>query len=131
MSEREREIRIDSEEAWRELGERLREAREYVGLSQEAVATTLGIPRPSVSGMETGKRKVSTIELQELARLYKRPYSYFLGEEDEEWQQAEESARALFRTAKGLSDRDREQVMRFAEFLRNAGQARPVGVDEE
>ena len=125
------EIKIDSEEAWRDLGERLREAREYVGLSQEAVATALGIPRPSVSGMETGKRKVSTIELQELARLYKRPYSYFLGEEDEEWQQAEDSARALFRAAKGLSDRDREQVVRFAEFLRNAGQARPIGVDEE
>src|SRR4051794_20333092 len=125
------EIRIDSEEAWRELGERLREAREYVGLSQEAVATALGIPRPSVSGMETGKRKVSTIELQELARLYKRPYSYFLGEEDDEWQQAEETARALFRAAKGLSDRDREQVVRLAEFLRNAGHARPVGFDEE
>jgi transcriptional regulator with XRE-family HTH domain len=125
------EIKIDSEEAWRELGERLREAREYVGLSQEAVATALGIPRPSVSGMETGKRKVSTIELQELARLYKRPYSYFLGGEDEEWQEAEASARALFRAAKGLSDRDREQVVRFAEFLRNAGQARPVGADED
>jgi transcriptional regulator with XRE-family HTH domain len=125
------EIKIDSEEAWRELGERLREAREYVGLSQEAVAAALGIPRPSVSGMETGKRKVSTIELQELARLYKRPYSYFLGEEDAEWQEAEESARALFRATKGLSERDREQVVRFAEFLRNAGPARPVGLDEE
>jgi transcriptional regulator with XRE-family HTH domain len=125
------EIRIDSEVAWQELGERLREAREYVGLSQEQVAAALGIPRPSVSGMETGKRKVSTIELQELARLYKRPYSYFLGEEDEEWQAAEESARALFRAAKGLSDRDREQVMRFAEFLRNAGPARQLGPDEE
>jgi len=125
------EIRIESEEAWRELGERLREAREYLGLSQEQVATALGIPRPSVSGMETGKRKVSTIELQELTRLYKRPYSYFLGEEDEEWHEAEASARALFRAAKGLSDRDREQVVRFAEFLRNAGPARPVGPDQE
>jgi transcriptional regulator with XRE-family HTH domain len=125
------EIRIESEEAWRELGERLRDAREYVGLSQEAVANALGIPRPSVSGMETGKRKVSTIELQELARLYKRPYSYFLGEEDEEWQQANEAARALFRAAKGLSDRDREQVVRFAEFLRNAGPAQPVEPDEQ
>jgi DNA-binding XRE family transcriptional regulator len=44
----------------------VREAREYVGLSQEAVAKALGIPRPSVSSMESGKRKVSMIELQQL-----------------------------------------------------------------
>jgi transcriptional regulator with XRE-family HTH domain len=125
------EIRIESEDAWRELGERLREAREYVGLSQEQVANALGIPRPSVSGMETGKRKVSTIELQELARLYKRPYSYFLGDEDEEWQAADESARALFRAGKGLSERDREQVVRFAEFLGNAGPASPIEPDAQ
>jgi cytoskeletal protein RodZ len=60
------EIRSHSDDAWRALGERLREAREYVGLSQEAVAKALGIPCPSVSSMESGKRKVSMIELQQL-----------------------------------------------------------------
>ena len=36
---------------------------------------------------------------------------------------AEEDAtsQALFRTTKALSDKDREQVLRFAEFLRTAG----------
>ena len=55
------EIRFESDDAWRALGERLREAREYVGLSQETVANALTIPRPSVSDMESGKRKVSMI----------------------------------------------------------------------
>jgi transcriptional regulator with XRE-family HTH domain len=127
----EREMKIDSDEAWRELGERLREAREYVGLSQEAVANALKIPRPSVSAMESGKRKVSMIELQQLARLYKRPYAYFLGEEDEAWQEADATFKALFRATRGLSERDREQVVRFADFLRNAGPARPVEPEEE
>ena len=124
-------IALDSVDAWRALGERLREAREYVGLSQEAVAKTLGIPRPSVSSMESGKRKVSMIELQQLARLYKRPYSYFLGEEDESWRETDETVKALFRATRGLSERDREQVVRFAEFLRNAGAARPVEPEQE
>jgi transcriptional regulator with XRE-family HTH domain len=125
------EITFDSDDAWRALGERLREAREYVGLSQEAVAKALGIPRPSVSSMESGKRKVSMIELQQLARLYKRPYSYFLGEEDESWREADATVKALFRATRGLSEGDREQVVRFAEFLRNAGPARPVEPQEE
>lgn len=125
------EIAFDSEDAWRALGERLREAREYVGLSQEAVAKALGIPRPSVSSMESGKRKVSMIELQQLARLYKRQYSYFLGEEDESWREADETVKALFRATRGLSERDREQVVRFAEFLRNAGPARPLEPEQE
>lgn len=125
------EIKLDSDEAWRALGKRLREAREYVGLSQEAVAHALGIPRPSVSAMESGKRKVSMIELQQLARLYKRPYTYFLGEEDESWREADATVRALFRATRGLSERDREQVVRFAEFLRNAGAARPVEPEGE
>lgn len=125
------EIQIETEEAWRELGERLREAREYVGLSQEAVANELQIPRPSVSAMESGKRKVSMIELQHLARLYKRPYAYFLGEEDDSWQENDATVKALFRATRGLSEHDREQVVRFAEFLRSAGAARPVGPKQE
>ena len=60
------------------LGSLLKEAREYLGLSQEAVADKLGIPRASVSALETGKRKVSSLELRQLARLYKRPLSHFL-----------------------------------------------------
>jgi transcriptional regulator with XRE-family HTH domain len=125
------EITLDSDDAWRALGERLREAREYVGLSQEAVANALGIPRPSVSSMESGKRKVSMIELRQLAHLYKRPYAFFLGEEDDSWGEADEAVKALFRATKGLSDRDREQVVRFAEFLRNAGPAQPIEPQEE
>lgn len=125
------ELNIDNDDAWRALGERLREAREYVGLSQEVVASALQIPRPSVSAMESGKRKVSMIELRHLARIYKRPYAYFLGEEDESWLEADAASKALFRATRGLSDSDREQVVRFAEFLRNAGPARPSDPHEE
>ena len=65
------------------LGERLREAREYLGFSQEEVATFLGVSRSALSNMETGQRKVEALELKKLAGLYKRTVSHFTGEEAE------------------------------------------------
>jgi transcriptional regulator with XRE-family HTH domain len=105
------------------LGNRLREAREYVGLSQEDVASALGIPRSSLSALESGKRKVSGVELRRLARLYRRPVGWLLGDEEIELGDVE----PLFRATAQLSEQDKEQVLRFAEFLAAAG--RPGGAD--
>lgn len=115
------------------LGARLKESREYIGLLQEDVATALGIPRTSVHALEAGKRKVTGLELRRLARLYRRPVGWLLGEEDAGLNEAE----PLFRAAAALSESDREQVLRFAEFLaaagkpgasgRRAGRANPAG----
>ena len=98
------------------LAARLREAREYVGLLQEDVARAIGIPRASVSTLEAGKRRVSSLELRRLARLYRRPVGWLLGEDLE----IDVSA-PLFRATSALSDNDKEQVLRFAEFLAGAG----------
>ncbi len=104
------------------LGRRIREAREYLGLSQEFIAEHLGIPRASMSAIESGKRKVSSLELKELARLLKQPVSSLLDEEDPSDAAHEDPTfRALFRTTRALSDEDRRQVLRFAQFLRHAG----------
>ncbi len=109
-----------------QLGARLREAREYLGLSQEFVAERLGVPRASISAMETGKRKVSSLELRDLARLYKQPVSHFLAE-SEAGNEDSQTVRALFRTARSLTEEDRQQLLRFARFLRAAG--RPPASD--
>lgn len=110
------------DEAYASMGARLREAREYLGLSQEAVAEALGVPRASVSAMESGRRKVSSLELRDLARLYKRPLEFFY---DDRGTQApeDETAQALFRATRNLTEDDKEQVLKFAEFLKGAGQA--------
>lgn len=106
------------------LGSRLKEAREYLGLSQEFVAERLSVPRASISAIETGRRKVSSLELRDLARLYKRPLSHFLGESSEEADDIQdETAGALFRTTRNLSEEDKQQVLKFAQFLRSAGKA--------
>ncbi len=111
----------DDEQAWVALGERLRRSREYLGLSQNDVSEFLGLSRPAITNMESGRRKVSTFELARLAKLYRQPYEFFLGEVPEVPEDT--TTTALFRAARELSDSDREQVLRFAQFLRNAGRA--------
>ena len=99
------------------LARRLREAREYIGLLQEDVATALDIPRASVSAIESGKRRVSSLELRRLGRLYRRPVAWLLGEEGAEV----DMDAPLYRATAALSAQDKEQVLRFAEFLAGAG----------
>ena len=107
-----------------EIGARLRAAREYLGLSQELVAQHLNVPRPAVSAMERGQRKVSSIELKQLARLYGKPLEYFLGEVADPVLESDEISSALFRATRQLSETDRRQVLQFAEFLRNSPTAK-------
>ena len=118
MTDHERAWSATSDEMEQEqLGERLREARKYIGLLQEDVAEVLGIPRASISAVETGKRRVSSLELRRLARLYRRPVGWLLGEEPQET----DFSTPLFRATAVLSEGDKEQVLRFAEFLAGAG----------
>jgi Zn-dependent peptidase ImmA (M78 family)/transcriptional regulator with XRE-family HTH domain len=66
------------------LGRRLRAAREGRGLSQEAVADALGLPRTAITNMEAGTRTVSTLEITKLADLFGKTASYFLASNEEE-----------------------------------------------
>ncbi len=100
------------------IGERLREARAYLGLAQEFVAKELSIPRPAVGQIERGARRVSGTELKKLALLYGRPTDWFVGVAEEALGGGEQTA-ALFRATSGLEDADLEEVVRFAEFLRS------------
>lgn len=110
----------DDDYEWRALGERLREAREYLGLSQQEVSDLLGVSRPAVTQMEAGRRKVSTLELRKLARLYRRPYEWLIGEAQAPAPD-DEVTEALYRTTRELSDHDRAQLLSFAQFLSGAG----------
>ena len=104
------------------LGNRLKEAREYLELSQDEVARVLNLPRTAISLMETGTRKVEAIELKKLAEIYEQPISFFTGEPGTATAPVPEAVQHLARTAAKLSDRDREELLRFAQFL----QTRPV-----
>jgi len=114
---RNEDIRVDAEGM--KLADRISTEREYLGLKQEQVAAALSISRAAVSAIETGRRRVSGQELKRLATLFGTSVDRLLGAEPEQ----DPTSAALFRATKALSERDREQVLRFAEFLRNAGPA--------
>ena len=63
------------------LHERLRHARERVGLTQEQVAERIGVSAPSLSAYEKGQREPSFAQLAKLAKVYHRPIEFFVSEE--------------------------------------------------
>jgi transcriptional regulator with XRE-family HTH domain len=104
----------------RALAERLRDTREYLGLSQQFVAEQTGIPRSAVSDIERAARRVESIELKRLSKLYRYPVEYFLGIDAAENDRADaDTIQALARAAGELTPEDREQVLKFADFLRH------------
>ncbi|WP_461187960.1 helix-turn-helix domain-containing protein [Arthrobacter sp. Z4-13] len=107
------------QEDQRDIGRRVRIARETLGLTQEEAAAALGMKRTSVTQMELGKRSITATELVHLGKLYRRSVEWLLGQEDD----SVTSAAALFRATRELSDHDKEQVLRFARFLGSAGPA--------
>lgn len=60
------------------LLKRLRAARIEAGLTQTAVAKSLGLVQPLVSRIESGERKIDPIEFGELCRLYSKGARYFV-----------------------------------------------------
>lgn len=95
------------------LGKRLKEIREYLGLSQQYVTATTGIARTAISEIERGNRKVDSLELRRFARAYQTSVGRLLGEVKE----SETAFAALERALVDLSPTDQDEVLKFAEFL--------------
>lgn len=97
---------------WREVGQRIREVRERLGLTQDTVARHLGVTRPVVSNIEQGKRPLTLEELDKLADLFGYSPSYFLqGEPDD-------AVAVLFR-ARELDEEDLAKLSWLHGFLRD------------
>lgn len=105
-----------------QLALRLKEAREYLGLSQQEVATALNVPRSAISLIETNQRRVDSVELKSLAKLYQRPVGFFTGEESASPLSGDVAV--LAKQASKLSKQDRIELLRFSEFLVQRSQAK-------
>jgi transcriptional regulator with XRE-family HTH domain len=57
---------------------RLKQARVEAGLTQVEVADRIKRPQSFVSKIESGERRTDVVELNELARIYRRPLDFFL-----------------------------------------------------
>jgi transcriptional regulator with XRE-family HTH domain len=118
MNGPEDEVEVDDA---RDLARRLREAREFVNLSQQFVAEQTGIPRSAISDIERGTRRVESLELKRLAAVYRMPVGFFLEAPDPELAGAVDDPKvvALTRAAEGMDEKSKGEVLRFALFLQN------------
>jgi len=66
---------------YRDIGRRIQKAREESGLSQEELASALGITQSALSNYELGKRRLYLANLEQIANVLGRPLSYFMEEE--------------------------------------------------
>ncbi|AQA22424.1 helix-turn-helix domain protein [Rhodococcus sp. MTM3W5.2] len=115
---------MSENDEWVTLGSRLREVREYLNFSQQYVSAAIGMQRSAISDVERGQRKVDSLELRKLARLYGYPVSHFLAEDDLE--AVEPPGAALARAMVDLTEDDQDEVLKFVQFLKfNAASKRP------
>ena len=66
-----------TQESYKKFQNKLRSARVEAGLTQSEVARLLNKPQTYISKCELGERRVDIVELQEFARIYHKPLSYF------------------------------------------------------
>lgn len=67
----------------KQIGERIKCAREEIGYSQRELGDALCLSDRTVSAYEVGRAQPSLKILQELSRVTHRPISYFLDEDQQ------------------------------------------------
>lgn len=99
------------------LAKRLKEARQRSGLTQAEVARLTGLDRSTLSKIETGERKIDSLELHHLSRLYNVSVEELLFDKHEEETQLR-FVTAL-REYSGHSETAREDIRHIEEFCAN------------
>lgn len=109
---------IDANEKRKIIGSRLAIARDRAGLSQSQVAATLGIPRPSLSEIEAGRRRVSADELVQFADLYHVDLDWLAGRGEKKADPIMDKLYLAARNVAGLKDEDLNKVIDLLKSLK-------------
>ena len=72
----------------RELGKRIRSARDESRMSQLQVGVSTGVTDKTISGYESGRIAPPIDKLLHLADLFKKPITYFLGSDPKDYKVA-------------------------------------------
>jgi transcriptional regulator with XRE-family HTH domain len=100
------------------MAERMRAAREYVGIGRAEAAATAAMTESDLAALEAGRRAPDEIELERLASAYGYRRGYFARPPAP---LDEPAVAVVARLGARLSDRDRREAMLFAAYLRDAG----------
>ena len=105
-----------------DLGERIARVRHEAGLTQLECATRVGLNRSSLAKIELGQRRVSALELSDIADALKYRVEWFFREPP----QAVVSHRAQARSAVTAIDRRIEQIAMEVEFVAKHSKSLPL-----
>jgi len=96
------------------IGSQIRRLREEARLSQEALATQIGVSTNTVSRWETATYKLSLKDLQKLADLFEVRLSSLLPPEENQ----QPRHKALMSATGDLPEEDIQELIEYAEFRR-------------
>lgn len=97
---------------YKKIGERLHKLREFMGLTQEQVASILNIGRDAVLRIEKGIRKIDIQELIKFSKLYSVSVDEIINVKP--INQGLETSFA--RSFDGLSDKDKKEILDLIAF---------------
>lgn len=98
-----------------DIGKRIEEIREQLGLSQSALARGIGTSQSAISQIEAGERNPSFDMLRQIAKALGVSVPHLVGAEVE---QLSPSEVAHFRNYRGLSAEAKKELEDFAAYLR-------------
>jgi transcriptional regulator with XRE-family HTH domain len=73
---------LDPQSFYKEVGMRVRRAREDRGLTQEAVASQVGLTRTSMTNIEKGRQRVALHTLMDIAQVLAVPFIHLIPEDE-------------------------------------------------
>ena len=98
-----------------DIGKRIEQIREQLGLSQSALARAVGISQSAISQIEAGERNPSFDMLRQIAKALNVSVPHLVGAEVEGLAPHE---LAHFRNYRGLTEEARKELEDFAAYLR-------------
>lgn len=104
------------------IGSRLAIARSRSGLSQAQVASKLDLPRPSISEIEAGRRRVAAEELVNFADLYSVDMNWLAGRGEAKVDQTRDQLQLAARKVASLKTEDLEKVIDLLTSLKSKEQ---------
>lgn len=96
-------------------GEKLRAAREFLGLTQEQVASTLGLTRNIIVNIENDKRAIKSDELYKFSKLYGITMEEIVADD----QEIDVTSQMFARGFETLSEKDKQEIINLIKFKNN------------
>jgi transcriptional regulator with XRE-family HTH domain len=97
------------------IGDKLRAAREFLGLTQDQVASTLNMTRNSIVNIENNNRSIKSEELYNFSKLYGVSMEEIVSEDTE----VNMNVPAFARGFDSLSKKDQQEILNLIKFKNN------------